>query len=292
MLGGTGLLGSEVVAAAAHAGFEVIAPSAVEFDITNPMSAARLATGEFGVSEWVVNCAAYTAVDLAESEPDEAFSVNALAPSYMSKAAASIGASFLQVSTDFVFDGHSEIPYKPGDKANPLSVYGRSKLAGEEAALAGNPNTCVLRTAWLFGAKAKCFPRTMVEAWLAGKDLKVVSDQFGSPTYVADLAATIVMICQDRLPGGTYHAAGSDVCSWHELASRTISAYCQVYGLQPPHIEAVRTDEWPTPARRPRYSALDSSDLAERGLLRMRSLPEALEEFAREIGGPKALGPV
>lgn len=289
LLGGGGLLGTEIVSRAHLAGVEAVAPSMAEFDITDPMSSARLAAGEYGSFDWIVNCAAYTAVDLAESEPDAAFAANALAPGYLSKASAALGAAFMQISTDFVFDGLKRTPYAPTDKVNPLSVYGRSKLAGEEAALAGNPQACVIRTAWLFGPNAKCFPRTIIQAWLAGKSLRVVSDQIGSPTYARDLASTIIAACVAKLQPGTYHAAGLDVCSWHELAVRSISAYCEVYELQMPHIDAVSTDMWPTPASRPPYSALDSSDLAKLGLLKMRPLAESLYELVCELGDPQIL---
>lgn len=286
LLGGTGLLGTEVLAKAKQVELEVIAPAANDFDVTDPMSAARLASGELGRFDWCVNCAAYTAVDLAEIEPDAAFALNSLAPGYLSKASAAMGAAFMQISTDFVFDGSKKAPYLPGDRANPLSVYGHSKLAGEEAAAAGNPQTCILRTAWLFGAHAKCFPRSIIQAWLAGRELKVVSDQFGSPTYARDLAATIIKCCQARLEPGVYHAGGLQACSWLDLARHSISAYCNVYGLEMPQIVPIATEDWPTPAKRPSYSVLDSGELASGGLLVMRDLLDALDEFAHELGSP------
>lgn len=292
LLGGSGLLGTEVSAAAWRAEIETVAPSATEFDVTDPMNAARLASGEYGRFDWCINCAAYTAVDNAETEQDAAFSINALAPAYLSKAASAIGAAFLQISTDFVFDGSKGAAYTHDDKPNPASVYGRSKLAGEEAALAGNPQASVVRTAWLFGAAGKCFPRTMIGAWLAGKHLKVVADQLGSPTYSRDLASTLVACCKAGLEPGIYHAAGPRACSWYELAVASIEAYCKVYSLDVPQIESVQSSEWPTPAIRPRCSVLDSTELFTRGLLQMRPLNEALTEFAREIGPPSDVRPV
>ncbi|RYG16366.1 NAD-dependent epimerase/dehydratase family protein, partial [bacterium] len=192
------MLGSAVVEDLENRGHTVVATSRSEapeslatFDISNPMDIARLAAGEFGELDGVINCAAYTAVDKAESEEQAATDANGIGVSYLGAICMEMRLDLIHVSTDFVFDGRAEEPYTEDSPTNPLSAYGRSKLYGERALMA-NPYARVVRTAWLFGPKGRCFPRTMVEAYRAGKSLRVVADQRGNPTYVPDLACVLV----------------------------------------------------------------------------------------------------
>ena len=175
VIGGSGMLGSDVVAELRSRNAEVEAPGSSEIDITDPESMAKVAM--MRGFNWCVNCAAYTAVDLAESEVQKATVLNALGPGYLARACAVAGFKLLHVSTDFVFDGAAGTPYTEDSPTNPLGVYGRTKLEGEHAVLAGLPTSLILRTSWLFGANGKSFPRTIIGAWQAGKDLRVVSDR-------------------------------------------------------------------------------------------------------------------
>lgn len=279
VVGAKGMLGSDVVACLRSRGHEVIEGDLPEFDITNPDSITAVLLGE-GKPDWCVNCAAYTAVDAAETHVDEATLVNALGPGYLARACAIAGVRLIHISTDFVFDGLKSTPYEEEDRPNPLAVYGRTKLEGEEAVFAADPRAIVLRTAWLFGPNGKSFPRTMIEAARAGKTLRVVADQIGSPTYTGDLAQVVAAVVEADLPGGLYHAAGPDVMSWHELAVLAVNEDRKLSGDKTPvEIEAISTDDWPTPARRPAYSALANTRFDSLGLTPMRPIEEAMSDF-------------
>ncbi len=279
VIGGSGMLGSDVVAELRTRGHTVHAPSSTELDISNPESVAEIALRK-GL-DWCVNCAAYTAVDKAESEEQAAAELNALAPGYLARACAMAGIKLVHVSTDFVFDGLATSPYTEEDRTNPLGVYGRTKLAGEEAVQAALPMSLIFRTSWLFGPNGKSFPKTMIGAWQAGKSLKVVADQVGCPTYTPDLARTIVDCIEKDIFPGLYHATGPDQMSWHEFALRAIQAYASHHGLtESIEIAPIQTSDWPTPATRPAYSALSNEKLHREGIPPMRPISKALADFA------------
>ncbi len=276
--GAHGMLGTDLVPALASAGHEVVATDRDELDITDPESVARLAAGELGEFGWVLNCAAYTAVDKAESEEQLATDINGLAVSYLAQAAGMQNARILHISTDFVFDGSSETPYDEEAKTNPLGVYGRSKLQGE-LALIGNPRAIILRTAWLYGPNGPSFPRTMIRAYRAGKELKVVEDAFGSPTSTVDLSQTILQIVEKDPFPGIYHATGPDVMNWHQFAEMAI----EVYTGEKPKVEPIDSGSWPTPAKRPKYSALSNAKIQAAGISPMRPTSESLAEFCEAL---------
>jgi dTDP-4-dehydrorhamnose reductase len=269
--GAGGMLGQAVVRQLSE--HEVVALPRAELDIADPMSIGRLGVGEFGKFDWVVNCAAYTKVDLAEAEREAAYDANATGVAYLGQACRDISARLVHISTDFVFDGTAERPYVETGKTNPLGVYGASKLAGEER-LRGLPNVWILRTSWLFGPDGPCFPRTMLRAHRAGKNLRVVADQRGNPTYTGDLARSIQQVVENDPFPDLYHVAGPETMTWHEFAGLTLAAAgCQV------EIEPIGTDDWPTPARRPAFSALDSSKALAAGIGPLRGLEATLPEF-------------
>ncbi len=250
-----------------------------ELDLADP--GFELPDGEW---DWVVNLAAYTAVDRAESEPEIAAAVNARGPARLARLARARGARVLQVSTDFVFDGRSERPYREEDAVGPLGVYGRTKAEGEAAVLGEDADHVVVRTAWLFGDGA-CFPRTMVRMAEEGRALRVVDDQRGSPSYAPDVARAIALVIERGAPGGIYHAAGVKAMTWRELAGRALRAWNPGRSFA---IEALTTAEFPTPAPRPGYSVLDVSRLLGMGW-RPRHLDDALAQWAGRLragGGP------
>lgn len=267
--GARGMLGSDVVTRLGAQNYDVEGLGAAEFDITNPESAARIATGSF---DWVVNCAAYTRVDDAETDPDPAYAVNAVGPGLLARGCGMSKSRLIHISTDYVFNGKKVSPYIEDDDTYPLSVYGQSKLAGEEGVFAALPNAIVLRSSWLFGSKGHCFPRAIMSAARAGKRLRVVNDQTGTPTWTEDLAQTIANIIAADLPGGVYHAAGNEVLTWFEFARR-------IPGLQNTRVEPIGTEEWPTPAPRPKYSALNSDKLRETGTLVQSKLEVGLSDL-------------
>lgn len=285
LIGAKGMLAYDLRAELEHRGWEVVGVDLPEFDLTDPTSVAQVATGVFGPVRWVFNCAAYTAVDRAETDVDAAMAVNALGPGYLAAACQMAGVRLVHLSTDFVFDGIAAAPYTEDDVPNPQGVYGRSKREGEVAVLGACPSALVVRTAWLYGPMGKSFPRTMIQAWRSGKALRVVADQVGCPTYTADLAKTLVDLAERDASGGLWHASGEDVMTWHDLARHAIQAYAETHGLDPTmNLTPVTSAEYPTPAKRPAYSVLSGAKRHGAGLVPMRPTAEALRDFARRAG--------
>ena len=261
LTGATGQLGRSLIEkAAVRSGFEIVALGRAEVDLEQPGSAAEaIARLEPDV---VVNAAAYTAVDQAEVEPDRAFRVNAEAPGEMASAAREIGASLIHISTDYVFDGRAQAPYREDSATNPQNVYGRSKLAGEEQVREANLNHLIVRTAWVYSPFGRNFVKTMMDAARTRESLSVVADQVGSPTSALDLADALLALLEvwgakpERGLGETYHVAGSGQTSWCGLA-QAIMAECAALGVPTADVIGISTADWPTKAVRPRNSVLD-----------------------------------
>ena len=270
------MLGRTVVEELRGRGIEPVPTNRATLDVADPAAVESLVAGGFGPIDAVVNCAAYTAVDRAESEEEEATRINGVAVELLGRVCADLRVPLIHVSTDFVFDGTSPEPYAEDAPTNPLSAYGRGKRRGEQA-LEGNPYARIVRTAWLFAPQGRCFPRTMVEAHKAGRNLRVVADQRGNPTYVPDLARTLVDLLEREAPAGIYHAVGPDRTTWHDFAIRAIRA---VTGVAP-SVEPVATEAFPTPAVRPKNSSLADGKLSGLGIAPMRPLDAALEDWAR-----------
>jgi dTDP-4-dehydrorhamnose reductase len=218
--------------------------------------------------EVIINTAAYTAVDRAESEPQLAERVNAEGPRQLAVAARDIGARLIHLSTDFVFDGQASFPYRPDAPTHPLSVYGKTKLAGEQAVTASLPDRAVvLRTAWVYAATGKNFLLTMLRLMGANGSVRVVADQVGTPTAAASLADVIWRMIE--LPGlrGVHHWTDAGVASWYDFAV-AIAEEAALLGLLPKTVTVtpIRTQDYPTPAGRPHYSVLDKTSLMQLGL--------------------------
>ena len=211
----------------------------------------------------VVNAAAYTAVDRAESEPDLAAAVNATAPGVLAEAATAAGARLVHVSTDYVYDNDLNRPLREDDPTRPRGVYARTKLAGEEVVRAAAPGAVVLRTSWVYGHDDANFVRTMRRLGAEREELRVVADQIGAPTYADDLAAAIALIAEQGpgFPGGTYNYAGLGVASWYDFAAEIMRAYSLACRVHP-----IRSEEYQTPAPRPHYSVLDLARARDAGL--------------------------
>jgi dTDP-4-dehydrorhamnose reductase len=211
----------------------------------------------------VVNAAAHTAVDRAESEPDAAFRANAQAPRTIAEACARRGARLLHYSTDYVFDGRGTRPYREGEPTAPASVYGASKLAGEEAIRASGASHLILRTAWVYAAHGKNFLRTMLRLADERDELRVVADQLGTPTPAALIAdVTAQLLVQAVTRSGTWHLTATGATTWHGFAE-AIMRGAQARGLiaRVPRVLPIATVDYPTPAARPAYSVLDCSAL-------------------------------
>ena len=257
--GSTGQLGFEVLGAFSQSGHEIIAPVRQELDFLNPDEVAdrvrRLQP------DWVINCAAYTQVDRAESEVEQAFVINRDSVAQLAGAVAGYGGKLLQVSTDFVFDGEQSRPYREEDDARPLGVYGRSKWEGEQAVRAVLPEAIILRTAWVYGVHGHNFVKTILRVASEGKPLRVVDDQVGSPTWARDIAGAIRALVQHRARG-TYHYTNAGSTSWHGFASAILAEATEAgFALKTDSVEAIPTSGYPTPARRPAYSVLDTGKI-------------------------------
>ncbi len=261
VLGGGGQVGREL-RRTAPAGTTLAAPARAELDITSTAAIERV-LDEFA-PDVVLNAAAYTAVDRAESEPELAHSVNAIGAGIVAAAAAARGARLLHVSTDFVFDGSSSRPYRPSDATAPLGVYGASKLAGERAVLAGSDGTAlVLRTSWVYSAHRSNFALTMLRLLEERGEVAVVADQIGSPTWAGSVAAALWLAARRPQVRGIHHWTDAGVASWYDfaVAVRDLAVDASLLPARAT-VRPLRTEDFPTAARRPAFSVLDTFDTA------------------------------
>ncbi|MEH2001626.1 MAG: dTDP-4-dehydrorhamnose reductase [Nostoc sp.] len=214
----------------------------------------------------IINAAAYTAVDKAESEPELASAINAIAPLIIAEESQKLGAFLIHISTDYVFDGNGCSPYQENYATNPLSVYGKTKLAGEEAIRETCVHHLILRSAWVYGTFGKSnFVKTMLRLGAERQEIRVVADQIGSPTWAQDIAAVIAQMIPQLTPeiSGTYHYTNSGVASWYDFAVAIFEEAQQLgFPLKVERIVPITTAEYPTPARRPPYSVLASGKIS------------------------------
>ena len=237
----------------------------------------------------VVNAAAYTAVDKAETERDAAFRANAEAPGELARACAARDALLVHYSTDYVFDGSGARPYREDDPTAPLGVYGASKLAGEDAVRAGGARHMIFRTAWVYASHGKNFMLTMLRLANERDELRVVADQVGTPTPAALIAdVTAAVLAQPFAGSGTWHLTATGRTSWHGFASAIVDqAHARGLIGQKPSIVPIATHEYPTPAKRPAYSCLDTSALAGDFGLRLPTWQEGLSAVLDGVGAPR-----
>jgi dTDP-4-dehydrorhamnose reductase len=270
--GAGGQLGAYLGALAARQGRDVLALTSSQWNITDSAAAERIVQR----GDVVINCAAYTDVDGAESDEAGAYAVNEAGPAHIARACARAGARLVHVSTDYVFGGNyagaAPRPYEPSDQTAPQGVYARSKLAGEQAVLEALPEAVVVRTAWVYTGTGKDFVAVMRRLAAGDKPVNVVDDQTGSPTHVGDLAHALLQVADDRVPGPVLHAANEGAVSRFEQ-TRAIFEGC---GADPARVHPVSTDEFPRPAPRPVYSALSGRESVAAGLRPLRPWRPAL----------------
>lgn len=284
--GGSGQLAQALAEAAGARPVRVVGRPDFDFDRITGLPAVLAAAKP----ALVINAAAYTAVDRAESDAAAAWRANRDGPAVLAAYCAAAGIPLIHVSTDFVFDGSKGAPYTENDAPNPTSVYGASKLAGEQAVLAACPQAVVLRTSWVYAARGRNFVLTMLNLASTRDRLRVVADQRGCPTAAADLAEAILCIAdaiaregwQDRF-GGIFHAAGGGETTWHGLASAAITRAGAHGQKQPEAIEAITSAEFPTPVTRPADSRLDCSRLEQVFGLRLPQWEVALDRTLARI---------
>jgi dTDP-4-dehydrorhamnose reductase len=280
--GANGQLGNELKRASVnYYGYDFIFTDIAELDITD----AGMVSGFIGKNnpDWIVNCAAYNLVDKAESENAAAMLVNHKAVANIAGAVAGSEKRFIHVSSDYVFDGRSNTPYDENAATEPLTVYGRSKLAGEKAALTHN-NTMIIRTSWLYSVHGSNFVRTILRKAEDGGTLRVVFDQTGTPTWAADLADAIMNIISSVIRNriafnaGIYHYSNEGVCSWYDLAVAII----EDAGLRC-RIEPIRSAEFTSAAIRPVYSVLDKTKIKENYNIEIPHWRSSLKKCIKQI---------
>lgn len=271
--GAHGMLGRDL--AAALEGREVTLLGRADLDVTDRDAVAAAVRGH----DVVVNAAAYTAVDAAETDEERALAVNGTAVGHLAEAAAASGARLVQVSTDYVFDGSATEPYAEDAPLAPVSAYGRTKAEGERLALAAHPDgTYVVRTAWLYGQHGPNFATTMLKLAAQRETVSVVDDQVGQPTWTGDLARQIVALVDADAPAGIYHGTASGRASWFDFAR----AVFRTAGLDPERVQPTDSSSFVRPAPRPAFSVLGHDAWSRAGLAPMRAWDEALAEAARQ----------
>jgi dTDP-4-dehydrorhamnose reductase len=283
--GGSGQLATALAAAAGTR--PLLRVGRPQFDFDRPEAFSDILRD--AAPSLIVNAAAYTAVDRAETEPEAAARANRDGPALLAEYCARAAIPLIHVSTDYVYDGLKGAPYVETDATNPTCVYGATKLAGEQAVLAACPMAAVLRTSWVYAARGKNFVLTMLRLGAERERLGVVADQVGCPTAAPDLAAVILQIVDtigDRRwrdqYGGIFHAAGTGSVSWHGLAAAVFAAAAR-HGARQPTLEAITTAEYPTAARRPPDSRLDCGKLARVFGLRLPPWQASLERVVDEV---------
>ena len=285
-IGRVGQLGTEL-ARQCPADWTMTSLDLPEIDLTDPTGAAALIAE--ADADIVINAAAYTAVDKAESEQDLARAINADAPRAMAQAAAAKGLPFLHVSTDYVYDGSGTSPFKPGSPVGPLNVYGRTKLAGDQGVIAAGGPYAILRTSWVFSAHGGNFVKTMLRLGREREKLTIVADQVGGPTPAADIAAALLAMArharvtsggsEHAFPSGIYHFSGAPDVSWAGFA-REIFAQTGITCV----VEDIPTSSYPTPAERPANSRLDCTSLHRVFGIQRPDWRAGLSDVLKELG--------
>ena len=239
---------------------DIVIPEGLDatvLDITNRQAVEDFV--ETNQIDCIVNCAAFTAVDKAESAEELCNLLNNTAPGYLAEAVGKRGGSMIQVSTDYVFDGTNHTPYTEDQPTCPNSVYGRTKLAGEESVKTNCENSMIIRTAWLYSIYGNNFVKTMIRLGKEKPELGVIFDQVGTPTYARDLAVVIMTAINKGIVPGTYHFSNEGVISWYDF-TKAIHRIC---GITTCHVRPLHTSEYPTPAARPHYSVLDKTKIKQ-----------------------------
>lgn len=251
--------------------------SVTPLDITNQFEIESFV--QENAIDLIINCAAYTAVDKAESEPDKAMLLNATAPGYLAAAIERRGGQLIQISTDYVFDGTAHTPYTEDLPTCPASVYGRTKLAGEQAVQAANPSAMIIRTAWLYSTFGNNFVKTMLRLGREKETLGVIFDQIGTPTYARDLAAAIMAAINSGIQPGIYHFSNEGVISWFDFSK----AIHRIAGITSCKVRPLHTAEYPTPAARPHYSVLDKTKIKQTFGIEIPYWEDSLKECIHQL---------
>lgn len=274
--GANGQLGIELRAASArYTSFEFLFPGRNELAITDSPSLNKFFLAH--KPDFCINCAAYTAVDKAESEKEKAFETNAYAAGELAKICAQNKTRFIHISTDYVFNGQSSVPYKEDDPTSPINIYGESKLKGEELCLKNNPDSIIIRTAWVYSVFGNNFVKTMLRLMKERENINVVSDQLGAPTYAADLAHAILdIIDKKQWVPGIYHYSNNGRISWYDFAI----AIKEISGMRC-MVHPISSEQYPTAAKRPSFSLLNTEKIKRTFALEIPEWRSSLEKCIR-----------
>ena len=282
IIGSNGQLGSELIA---QCDTSCIAASSVdlpEFDITDTVQVDNLM--EDTRPSIVINAAAYTDVDGAEIERDTAFQVNRDAPAYLAKVCSHANIPLIHISTDYVFNGEKNSPYKETDPVSPINLYGQSKLEGEIGICSELKEHIIIRTSWLYGVHGRNFVKTMLRLAKENESIDVINDQFGSPTYAKDLAETVLTVAstiydQTDIQWGIYHFCNEGVISWHAFAEAIFEIATPIISMKIQHVRPVSSDEYPSNTRRPPYSMLDCQRIQKQFGIYLKPWRQRLEKM-------------
>ncbi|MFC9711223.1 dTDP-4-dehydrorhamnose reductase [Paenibacillus sp. NPDC056933] len=279
--GANGQLGRDMVLLLEKEGHDVLACDREQLDITDQLQCNDVISSYH--PEVIIHCAAYTAVDAAETDVDGAYQVNATGTRNIAVAAEQTGAKLIYISTDYVFDGTSEVPYQEYDNTNPQSIYGKSKRAGEVLVQSLSSRWFIVRTSWVYGVYGNNFVKTMLKLGQEKPKLQVVHDQKGSPTYTVDLAHFLLELMSTE-KYGVYHASNSGACTWYEFTQAIFEEAQLLPGF---HIQAevdpCATDQFPRPAPRPQNSVMEHLSIRTNRLKDLRPWREGLRDFLKEI---------
>ncbi len=287
VIGSYGMLGRDLVQSLAGTGCTPVGWDLDQIDITQ-LAQVRTKLSEVS-ADVIINCAAYTAVDRAESEPEPAFAVNRDGPAHLAEVCAALQTPLVHISTDYVFDGAADRPYREDDPINPLGVYALSKWQGEQAVRERLADHVIVRTAWLYGVHGNNFVKTILRLAREREELRIVADQYGCPTWTMDLAAALVAIVRQifsagrTVPWGTYHFCGGGHTSWHGFASAIVTQGQRLENLRARRIVPITTAEYPLPARRPPWSVLDCGKIGSAFGISPRPWQMGLTDMLRQL---------
>ena len=274
VLGAKGQLGQELIHLLKTKNIEAIGTDRNEIDFAKPNEISKK-LAKLNPSH-IVNCGAYTQVDKAEEESELANLINAQAVGVVAKFTSERKIPFVHISTDYVFDGFATSPYLEDDKVSPQSVYGSSKALGEKEAVGNNPESYILRTAWVYGEYGNNFPKAIAKKLRNNESLNVVNDQIGSPTWTFDLASSIIEILEKKPNPGIYHVTNSESCSWFEFAQ----AIAKTLNVDEKLVKQTDSNSFVRPAVRPKFSVLSNTKWENAGLTPLRSWKEAWDKAA------------
>ncbi len=284
--GSKGQLGHELLIQGNNSGYEILPADLPDLDITDKTQVKHRL--ERFQPSFVVNAAAYTNVDKAETEQNFAFAVNRDGPANLAEACAKLEIPLIHISTDFIFDGKKSSPYIESDPVSPLSVYGKSKQEGENEVRSRLKKHIILRTAWLYGVHGQNFVKTMLRLGREKEVISVVSDQFGSPTSAADLAEAVLQIISrikysDDINWGTYHYCGHGITTWHVFAKEIINLAKHYIPIKTITVKPISTAEYPTKATRPCFSALDCNLIKKNFGINIKPWQDSLKTVIRQV---------